>query len=368
MATQNNDGFYNETQNNENEYKEPVLQTVLMEDLPNGRFYNDGGFGFGEDPQKKERAREIKRLSNASTLPLIMFWVLGEVFVFALVIILQLCIGTKSTDLIVRDIDFNYIFNGFLSVTLLSLPFLLTAKITGQPLSKTTNIKKCKSGRALPCIMLGFGVCMIANYLNNVFANFFTSVSGEQVVEPSIGYGQGIKSLVIYLICVGVIPAVMEEFAFRGVLLGTARKYTSDGFAIISNAILFSLLHGNLRQIPFTFLLGIYLAYITVYTDSVVPAMVVHCVNNAMSVILSMSTAGLSPLTQTVVYGLYFLAMLLVGLCGLVLLLHRDKGALRLSSERSDDTLFVARNFFTSIGFLVFAAFAVVRIVQIQWL
>lgn len=64
------------------------------------------------------------------------------------------------------------------------------------------------------------------------------------------------------------------------------RKY-GNGFAVLSISIVFGLLHGNVIQFVFAFLVGLILGYITVKTDSVVPAILVHALNNGMSVIVS---------------------------------------------------------------------------------
>lgn len=48
---------------------------------------------------------------------------------------------------------------------------------------------------------------------------------------------------------------------------------------------MFGLLHGNVVQFIFAFSVGLILGYITVTTDSIVPAVFIHALNNSMSVV-----------------------------------------------------------------------------------
>lgn len=48
---------------------------------------------------------------------------------------------------------------------------------------------------------------------------------------------------------------------------------------------MFGLLHGNLIQFVFATLVGLILGFVTVKTDSIVPAVIIHGFNNGMSVV-----------------------------------------------------------------------------------
>lgn len=76
----------------------------------------------------------------------------------------------------------------------------------------------------------------------------------------------------------------------RGLVLRLLQPY-GKRFAIVLSALLFGLFHGNVVQIPFAFLVGLVLGYVTV-EYSVVWAMVLHIINNFVLVeLLSMLTA-----------------------------------------------------------------------------
>ena len=362
--------------NNFNEGKEEItFETVRPMVDPESDFggygqpsgVSGGSYKINYEDIDSERKREIKRLSNVSSLPLIFFDIIAFVLVLIIQIVMVVTFGEARTEEIFKNPDFNYLVNGFFSLMFFSLPFVLVAKSLKTPLNKIVAFGKCKFSKALSATMLGFGVIAVSQYASAYFIVILESLMGEKVVNPMPEYGTGGASFIINLVCVGLIPAIMEEFAFRGVILGVTRKYTSDGFAIIVNAVLFSMLHGNLNQIPFTLALGFFLAYITVYTGTVVPAMVVHGVNNGLSVVISTLSQTVLPFGMTVVVAVYYGVLLLIGIGGLVMLINGRDNPFRLSKERSEDTKMVAKNYFTSVGFVIFSIITVYSVLDAQY-
>lgn len=59
-----------------------------------------------------------------------------------------------------------------------------------------------------------------------------------------------------------------------------------DKYAIIISALLFGLMHANIRQTLYTFVGGIVLAILAIKTRSILPAMIIHFTNNAVAVYL----------------------------------------------------------------------------------
>ena len=82
-------------------------------------------------------------------------------------------------------------------------------------------------------------------------------------------------SMFLYLAILG---PVAEELLFRGLLLRALYPRGKQA-AIMISAIAFGLFHGNIIQIPFAFLVGLVLGYVTV-EYSIVWAMVLHIINN----------------------------------------------------------------------------------------
>lgn len=166
-------------------------------------------------------------------------------------------------------------------------------------------------------IVMGFGLCILASYITNWIYFLFDSVG---VTLPYEDYETPIEWAAIALLFVktAVVPSLTEEFAVRGFLLQSIRKY-GDGFAIVMSSLVFSLLHANAVQIPFAFMAGLVLGYIYCKTNSIWPSVIVHFLNNAFSCVetvlfdaLPESKAGFIDIAMTVSIGIAALIALLL--------------------------------------------------------
>ena len=89
------------------------------------------------------------------------------------------------------------------------------------------------------------------------------------------------------VLAIAFIAPIGEEVAFRGVILQKLmdKGWSSNG-AIFISAIVFGLVHANPNQIFFACILGYLLGWVYVRTQSIVPCIGLHILNNLMSVAL----------------------------------------------------------------------------------
>ena len=112
------------------------------------------------------------------------------------------------------------------------------------------------------------------------------------------------------------------------------KKYDTT-LAIIGSSFLFSMLHGNLGQIPFTFVLGLVMAYARVKTDSMLPSILIHFGNNFYAVIL-MSLGELLPENVTLIADIAVItALMLAGFVSFYYLAKKDKDFFRIEQGNS---------------------------------
>lgn len=79
-----------------------------------------------------------------------------------------------------------------------------------------------------------------------------------------------------------VLPALCEETAFRGLLLGTLSRTGSRAGALLVSAFFFSLFHFSWFRLVPTAVLGILLGLAALLSGSIYPAMLWHALNNAV--------------------------------------------------------------------------------------
>ncbi len=167
-------------------------------------------------------------------------------------------------------------------------------------------------------LFAGFMFCIIGNSatssLSVIFSMFGIDFNSglEDLASPTSVFG-----FLIQIVNFAVAPALFEEFAFRGVVMQPLRKY-GDRFAIIASAFAFAILHGNMVQIPFAFIVGIALGYFCIKTKSIWTSVAIHFINNLYSVIMT-AYFEREPEEGAFVYYIVTAAIILVGAIAMVL-------------------------------------------------
>jgi sodium transport system permease protein len=95
----------------------------------------------------------------------------------------------------------------------------------------------------------------------------------------------------MYLL-IGILPAICEELAFRGLLLYGLRNRFHPVVRCLFVGIVFGVFHYTLFRIAPTALLGVILTMIALMTKSIFPGILFHAANNSFAI--WMSTAGIN--------------------------------------------------------------------------
>lgn len=91
------------------------------------------------------------------------------------------------------------------------------------------------------------------------------------------------------MLAISIIGPIGEEVAFRSGIIGhLKRKGWGNVEAIALSALIFGLVHMNPTQIFYASVLGAFLGWVYVRTESVIPCMVLHIVNNTIGVVGSL--------------------------------------------------------------------------------
>jgi uncharacterized protein len=86
--------------------------------------------------------------------------------------------------------------------------------------------------------------------------------------------------MVVCVVCIQ--PAVIEEIAFRGVVLSGLRQSLSTREAVVVSAMLFMTLHLTFPSFPHLFAIGLCLGYIRARSGSLYPCMLMHFIHNLL--------------------------------------------------------------------------------------
>lgn len=213
----------------------------------------------------------------------------------------------------------------------------------------------------IPLLVIGgYAICTISNYAVSLL-NDNLSMFGLENTSGIVTEAKTPKEQIIYFICIAIIPAITEEIAFRGVVLNFLRPY-GDGFAVLISAILFGLVHGNFVQIPFAFIVGLVCAVLVVKTNSIIPSILLHLLNNGTSVILDCiseyTSQGIYQLVSTIIVltltAIGFIAIILLCKKGFDLKFQNSRGNICLKTQEK------ITSFLTNPGAIIIVSFYVI--------
>ena len=177
---------------------------------------------------------------------------------------------------------------------------LILAWAFGRNVPKYLYMKRMPSSEAfLISVFLVFAALPFINFVLELnmqlrLPEFMKSVedwiyTSEQVAEQTTRaflQADTINVLLFNLFMIAVIPAISEEFMFRGVILRIFGEWTRNiHWAVWISAILFSFIHMQFLGFFPRMILGVLFGYMVVWSGSIWPAVIAHFVNNAAAVI-----------------------------------------------------------------------------------
>ncbi len=256
---------------------------------------------------------------------------------------------------------FQQVMQIVISCAMFFIPFTLAVKCMGKRIDKTVDFGPVNKGTFLPYILFGVGFCAFANIATAEFKSFFDQFG---VKYEQVNYGEnpsGIFGFLLSLIATAVVPALAEEFACRGIILGLLKKY-GEGFAVVASSVLFGIMHGNFEQIPFATMVGLVLGYIYVKTKSLWSCVLVHFINNAISVTSGYLTGLIGVKAESLLYIVYLVMVLMLAIWGTFLLAKRGKEQYSLAAADTTEIKTVQKYkwFFMSVPVLIFCVYNLV--------
>lgn len=173
------------------------------------------------------------------------------------------------------------IIQALFSIFAIMLPFGI-ALIMIKLVLRDTVILPLDKPNSKKVFVASLGVAFLTLLISNVIVSMGT-IFGEAVgFEFEAAESPAPQSFGGYLwqvLSVAVVPALVEEFAVRGVMLQSLRKY-GDLFAMIVSSLFFGLMHGNCLQAPFAFILGMVISWLVIKTGSLWTGIAIHFMNN----------------------------------------------------------------------------------------
>ncbi len=219
----------------------------------------------GENPKKSTKNSALKKQisSSALTAPLLMLSVMLLLW--------------GSEFYVKRAVSADE--NVFLSLCIVQIiaffaPSLLYYQIKHRKLSTSLLISPLKMSHGVFIVFASL-LFFTGQILLKYFMFKFFGITTE---SSTIQLGENVPAIQpILALC--VVPAVCEEFFFRGIILS---EYRSHGLfkAVIISSVFFAFSHFSFTGFPIYLFAGIMLSVLTAVSRSVFPGMILHFANN----------------------------------------------------------------------------------------
>ncbi len=188
----------------------------------------------------------------------------------------------------VYEIMQNMAVNIVVSEITIWLPAVLFLAV-GEPRSAVCcGLKKVHISTALMTvlfILLLEPLITVVNALSMLVTDNTVAGISDQIIQlPLLGM----------LLGIAVYGPFAEELVFRGVIHRSYRQRGNRLKALLLSSLLFGLMHMNLNQACYAFVIGIALALLVEATGSILPAFIAHFCVNGLSVVLMYIVDGLS--------------------------------------------------------------------------
>ena len=181
----------------------------------------------------------------------------------------------------------------------MALPVYLTVKKRG--CIDSLRPDPLPRGCWLPVLLLPFLVLIVVNTVTLIWQIPFDLLGAR--VRGNVPAANNLRELMIYILLSAALPAVCEEFLFRGAILSALEPYGTKR-AILITSLLFTLLHGSIIAVPEVFILGVVLGVIAVCTGSIYGSIIYHTLHNVIVIVLVYMQRGAAAEDQTVLEAL----------------------------------------------------------------
>ncbi len=208
-----------------------------------------------------------------------------EVGIVLLIVILIGSLLSYGVEALKPSIGKYSVFLSYLVVPIVSIIVLVLYVFVLKRDISCLPIKDKPKPFAMPiAVVAGVGVLFFLMIFNYIAAYIANAVQYEMSVTYPILEDALDWILSIVVIC--IIPSIVEEVIFRGLLLSSLKSF-GDIIAVVLSALTFAFFHLNPAQSIYPFLYGIVLGLVAVKTGNVYYSMIMHFINNLLTILLA---------------------------------------------------------------------------------
>ena len=325
--------------------------------VPKDQYTYVVGLGFIPYDAKKEEERYIKRRSNYLSLcAFVLFLIKTSMSILRpfLFDVLNINVSFFNESIYgIISLIIGISFSGILYVTLIDMPFKKMFPIGTIDLGVT---------------FAGVGIYLFVSVIGDVITKalyFLSSYININLSKgPSRVLPETLLQSVVHLILVYIIPLVIEEVFFQGIILQSLRPI-GDGFAIITTTILITIITSDFYNFFPIFFTALVLSYFTIKTNNIILPVIIRVFGSVIwgwqDLMVSVTTEKMKPIVTSVI----LMFFLLIGSVAIWFILYKKEDMLVLEDiESSINFKENINRFFTNIPFIVMS---IIMFVSMIW-
>jgi len=137
-----------------------------------------------------------------------------------------------------------------------------------------------------PAFVAGLGMLVALLVVNHFYHYILVNSLFDGIEIEGEVYSEIFPTFAGLVLFVCVIPGIMEEVAFRGLIQHWFHAAVSPRTAIVVSSAMFSAAHFSIISAPYLFALGLVLGWLRWKTGSLYPSMIIHFLHNFAVIVL----------------------------------------------------------------------------------
>ena len=232
-----------------------------------------------------EQVREIRRCYNRLGLGMLVYMLISQLLAIPLLLVAKELnlLQTEWVSLLIQD--------GAQYLVALPVATLIIRSIHNPQPSMAPKMLSAR--KFVHYGALSIGLMYLFNIVGNLINLLLAAIKGAPVVnlvEESVSTYSLWRGILLLV----VLAPLAEEFLFRKVVYEAVGNYGEKAY-LFTSACLFMLMHGNVVQYPYAFVLGMLFAWIYLRTGNIWNTILLHAAANFVGGVLSMIGSNLPP-------------------------------------------------------------------------
>ena len=285
---------------------------------------------MGQKNAKKLSQKTVKRNFNTIGLILVLYIFLVMLIPYGLHYSM---VAYNSS--ILKD---EYLYYGMYFIIILFgtiIPFFIMRKFAKLKVRKILRKVNATFVDLFVQTIVFFTICIALTYVSNMIINYL-GLDGKLISGIGFSFEEASLGNILYIFMLIFVSPLLEEYAFRGVLLNTLSQYGKT-FALYATSIIFALAHNSFAEMIPAFAMGVALGKTSLRYKSIQPTIVIHTLFNAFIYGLCVM-----PLSVT-----KYMAYALVAICVVALMLVLTGRYEKISIQKSKSSGTVNTLFYT---------------------